>query len=75
MIVEGLAHDSSLLTRPMGSSMRFGLFSAAVMRVGVEMSVGMTKRDYQSVAERGITNSPADKLLPSRGQVLFILVV
>ena len=36
-----LRRDSPLFTRPMNSSMSFGLFPAAVMRVGVGMSFSM----------------------------------
>ena len=41
-----LSRDSPVFTRPMYSSMIFGLLPAAVMRVGVEISVGIAMRPY-----------------------------
>ncbi len=39
-----LSRVSPAFTRPMNSSMIFGLLPAAVMRVGVEISVGIGNR-------------------------------
>ena len=51
-----LSRDSPEFTRPMYSSMIFGLLPAAVMRVGVEIIVGIATRCYRIAVLIAIVN-------------------
>jgi hypothetical protein len=68
-----LSRDSPEFTRPMYSSMIFGLLPAAVMRVGVEMSVGIAIRVYGIAVSIAIVNRRAHLAARQHGQKRKVL--